>query len=74
MTLKIAGLAIIYTVTYRLYRRRLPRIRRRLGIALGKLNETTITLGLGRLSQVAVFAVTSFLTYFIAKHQQWAPW
>ena len=74
MTLKIAGLAIIYTITYRLYRRRLPRIRRRLGIALGKLNETTITLGLGRLSQVTVFAVTSFLTYFIAKHQQWAPW
>lgn len=74
MTLKIAGLAIIYTITYRLYRRKLPRIRRRLGIALGKLNETTITLGLGRLSQVIVFAVTSFLTYFIAKHQQWMPW
>lgn len=74
MTLKIAGLAIIYTMTYRLYRRRLPRIRRRLGIALGKLNETTITLGLGRLSQVTVFAVTSFLTHFIAKHQQWTPW
>ena len=74
MTLKIAGLAIIYTMTYRLCRRRLPRIRRRLGIALGKLNETTITLGLGRLSQVTVFAVTSFLTHFIAKHQQWTPW
>ena len=74
MTLKIAGLAIIYTITYRLYRRRLPRIRRRLGIALGKLNEITITLGLGKLSQVTVFAVTSFLTYFIAKHQQWTPW
>lgn len=74
MTLKIAGLVIIYTITYRLYRRRLPHIRRRLGIALGKLNETTITLGLGRLSQVTVFAATSFLTYFIAKHQQWTPW
>lgn len=74
MTLKIAGLAIIYTMTYRLYRRKLPRIRRRLGIALGKLNDITITLGLGRLSQVTVFAVTSFLTYFIAKHQQWTPW
>lgn len=74
MTLKTAGLAIIYTITYRLYRRKLPRIRRRLGIALGKLNETTITLGLGRLSQVTIFAVTSLLTYFIAKHQQWTPW
>lgn len=74
MTLKIAGLAIIYTVTYRLYRRRLPRIRRRLGIALGKLNETTITLGVGRLSQVIIFAIASFLTDFIAKHQQWEPW
>ena len=74
MTLKIAGLAIIYTTTYHLYRRRFPRIRRRLDIALGKLNETTITLGLGRLSQVTVFAVTSFLTHFIAKHQQWTPW
>ena len=74
MFLKIVALAIIYITTYRLYRRTLPQVRRRLGVALGKLNEITIALGLGRLSQVIIFAVTSFLTYFVAKHQQWTPW
>lgn len=74
MFLKIAALAIFYIMTYHLYRRTLPRIRRRLGVALGKLNEITITLGVGKLSQVIVFALAASLTYFIQTHQEWPPW
>ena len=70
----IIALVIVYVIIYRLYRRILPRVRRRLSITLGKVNDITINLGLGRLSQVSVFATVSFLTYFIAQHPDWAAW
>ncbi|KAA8738322.1 hypothetical protein FK256_13515 [Actinomyces johnsonii] len=74
MLMTITALVIVYVIIYRLYRRILPRVRRRLSITLGKVNDITINLGLGRLSQVSVFATVSFLTYFIAQHPDWAAW